>query len=305
MNITPSQQVRLGIFMVVGLVLLGLFAAIPLGLKLTDRYKKYIAYFKGESLSGLEQGTSVKFNGVPIGKVEKITYLPNDLSRVRVQMKVQEDFPMKKDMFATTDAMGITGLKYIEISGGSDSSALLKPGSEIPTKVSMIATITGKAEALAGKIEVLLNNLNRISNPDSLRSIKVVIDNMASITNEVKGFVGTVTPKVDRMASSGQEIISKMDSIATDVHSFTTTFSSNVSGAQLGQIMARIDSTAVSMKNLSDNLSLMIRQTREDFTVSLENIREASENANQLSKIVAENPSLLLKGETQRERGVR
>ncbi len=100
--------------------LLALFIAIPLGIKLTDKYKKYIAYFQGESLSGLEQGSTVKFNGVPIGKVEKITYLPNDLSRVRVELKIQDDFPMKTDMIATTNAMGITGLKYIEVTGGTN-----------------------------------------------------------------------------------------------------------------------------------------------------------------------------------------
>jgi hypothetical protein len=49
----------------------------------------------------------------------------------------------------------------------------------------------------------------------------------------------------------------------------------------------------------------MIRQGREDFTVGLENIREASENANQLTKTLAENPSLLLKGEAQKERDIR
>ena len=59
------------------------------------------------------------------------------------------------------------------------------------------------------------------------------------------------------------------------------------------------------MKTLSKNLDLTIRQTREDFTVSMENLRETLENANELSKILAENPSLILRGETQKERDIR
>jgi phospholipid/cholesterol/gamma-HCH transport system substrate-binding protein len=305
MSISRSQRARLGIFVLIGAVLLGVFMAVPLGFKLIDRYNTFIAFFKGESLSGLEQGAVVKFNGVPIGKVEKITYIPNDLSKVRVEMRIQDDFPMKMDMVATTGAMGITGLKYVEITGGTDTSALRKPGSEIPTKISVIATITGKAEAIAGKVELLLNHLNEISNPDSLESIKLILDNVAAITTDARSFFGEVSPRMSIMAASTQDIIDKVDGIATDVKAFTGTFSSNVSGAQLASIMSRIDSTAVSMKNLSDNLVLMVRQSREDFSVSMENIREASENANQLTKILAENPSLLLKGEAQREREIR
>jgi hypothetical protein len=37
----------------------------------------------------------------------------------------------------------------------------------------------------------------------------------------------------------------------------------------------------------------------------MQNLREASESANQLAKMLAENPSLLIKSGTQKERDVR
>lgn len=305
MSISAAQRTRLGVFMITGVVLLAIFIAIPLGIKLNDKYKSYVAFFKGESLSGLEQGAVVKFSGVPIGKVEKIKYFPDDLSKVKVELKIQNDFPMKTDMVATTGAMGITGLKYIEITGGSNKAALLKEGSEIPTKISLFSTITGKAEMIVAKVELLLNHLNEISDPDSLRSFKEILDNVAQITGDVKGFVGETRPKVSNITESTQQIIGKVDSIASDIQSFTSTFNASVPPEKLALTFSRIDSTAASLKQLSDQLSLMVRQSREDFTASMENIREASENANQLTKIVAENPSLLLRGEAQKERDIR
>ena len=51
--------------------------------------------------------------------------LPSDnLSKVKVEMKIQQDFPMKVDMVATTGAMGIT-LKYVEIAGGKMNQSFL------------------------------------------------------------------------------------------------------------------------------------------------------------------------------------
>jgi phospholipid/cholesterol/gamma-HCH transport system substrate-binding protein len=305
MSLSRAQQARLGVFLIVGVFLLALFVAVPLGLKLNDKYKNYSAFFSGESLSGLEQGATVKFNGVPIGKVEKIKYLPDDLLRVRVEMKIQDDFPMKVDMIATTNAMGITGLKYIEITGGSNSSASLKPGSEIPTKKSMMSSITGKAEVIMAKVELLLNNLNEISNPDSLKSIRQILGNLETISSDFRIFVKETGPHVSMLASSTSGIITKIDSIAADIKAVTGAFSNNVPVAKIGDIINKVDSTTLALKTLSENLSMMIRQTREDFTVSMQNVREASENASQLTKTLAENPSLLLRSENLRERSIR
>lgn len=305
MSISRAQRARLGVFVIAGIILLAIFTAIPLGLKLTDKFNSYIAFFEGESLSGLEQGAVVKFSGVPIGKVEKITYLPDNLSKVKVEMKIQQDFPMKVDMVATTGAMGITGLKYVEITGGKNESQRLKPGSEIPTKVSMISSITGKAESIVAKVELLLNHLNMITEPDSLNSIKTILNNTAAITEDVRGFVSDTRPGIANITSSSISIVNKVDSIATDIQALTSSFQSSITADKLAGTFAIVDSTAKSLKMLSENLSMMILQSREDFTIGMQNIREATESANQLMKVLSENPSLLLKGESQREREIR
>jgi phospholipid/cholesterol/gamma-HCH transport system substrate-binding protein len=110
---------------------------------------------------------------VPIGKVEKIAYLPDDISKVKVTISVQDDFPMKEGMYATTGMLGITGLNMLKSWAATNSAPLLKEGAEIPTRVSMFSTISGKAEVIVAKIELLLNNINALSNPDSLKSLRV------------------------------------------------------------------------------------------------------------------------------------
>lgn len=305
MSISPSQRTRLGIFVIVGFILLGTFAAIPLGIRLQDKFKIYYAEFKGESLTGLEQGAAVKFSGVPIGKVEKISYNREDITKIIVRMRVQEDFPMKKDMYAQSGDIGVTGLKYIEILGGTNSAPPMKPGSTLSTKKSTFNSITGKAEAIAAKVEVLLNHLNEITDPDSLESIKRTMDNLASITDHSRVLFEEAGPTVRNMRDDVEGIIQKVDAIASNVQSLTSTLNGQLSEGRLNSTFEKIDSTAMSLKNLSDNLSLMIRQSKEDFTISMENLREATENANQLTKVLAENPSLLLKGEVQKERDLR
>ena len=302
MSISRAQRARLTVFLLGGALLLALFVAIPFGFKMKNTTTTFIAFFTGESLSGLEQGATVKFSGVPIGQVNKISYLPDDLKKVRVEMKIQSDFPMKVDMVATTGAMGITGLKYIEITGGTNEAAPLKPGAEIATKVSMFTNITGKAEAIVAKVELLLNHLNEISDPDSLKSIKAILDNVSTITGDIEGFVGETRPEIARITGSASLLITRLDSISQDIHGVTRQLETSISGDRIGHTFAQIDSAAISLRGVADDIALLVRQSREDFTLTMQNVRQASENADQLTKILVENPSLLLRTEAQKER---
>lgn len=305
MSISRAQSARLGVFVAAGSLLLAGFLFVSLGVKFSQKTKNYYAFFVGESMSGLEQSATVKYSGVPIGKVEKIAYLPDDISKVKVTLSVQEDFPMKEGMYASTGMLGITGLKYVEIMGGTNSAPLLKKGAEIPTRVSPFATISGKAEVIVAKIELLLNNINALSNPDSLKSLRVMLDNIAAITGDARRLSGNIEPKVDSMTGTASRLLKKIDNIAQDVQSFTGTLDTSLSAGRFANTISQVDSAAISLRLLADNLALMVRQSREDFTVSMQNLREASESANELTKILAENPSLMLKGEAQKERNIR
>jgi phospholipid/cholesterol/gamma-HCH transport system substrate-binding protein len=300
MSITAAQKFRLGIFVIIGMAILAAFIIIPIGMKMTQHQKTYISIFEGESLQGLEQGAAVKFNGVSIGTVQRVTYNPDDINKMRVELSVMESFPMRVDMYATTGLIGITGLKYVEISGGSNGAALLKPGGTVPTRASLFASVGEKADVLIEKVETLLNHLNNVTDPDSLRSVKIALDNLADLTGDAKnlfGTVGEVVPSVGKIIDTVQATVSEIHKITLDIKELTDTLRGGVSGANIPGILAKADTAVTSVKALTDNLSLMVMQTREDFSISMENLRETLESASQLMKMLADNPSLLIRGE--------
>ncbi|MFP4416697.1 MAG: MlaD family protein [Chitinivibrionales bacterium] len=306
MSITRAQRARLGMFMISGAILIAVFIAIPVGFSLTKQEKVYYSFFQEESsLSGLEQGADIKFRGVPIGEVADITYNPREITRIKVKFRIQSDFPVKEDMYVQTGMMGITGLKYVEIMGGSDTSSLLPEGSMIESKASLMSTITGKTDVLVGKVELLLNHIVEITNPDSLAAIKEIVNNVAGISADVQTFVSGTAPELNNITTAAKSTVQKMDLIAKDIKNITDNLNRGLEADQMKQILTSVDSAAHSMKNMSEDLGLTIRQTREDFTISMENLRETLENANELSKQLAENPSLLIRGEQQRERIIR
>lgn len=307
MSITQSQRARLGIFMIAGGVLLVLFIAIPIGFKLNDRTELYYSVFgEGESVSGLAEGAEVKYNGVRVGNIEKVLLNPDDFTKIKVVYRIDRNkIAITEGMEARTGMMGITGLLYVELTGGSPDAQVLKENSEIPAKPSLMHTITGKAEDIILKVELLLNHLNMLTDPNNITSINKTLSHVEGITGSANQFMNDLAPKADEMVVSARSIMKKVDDISTDIKSITGKIDRDVDLSKFGNIMDQIDSTAVAMKELSENLDMTVKQSREDITVSMENLRETLENANELSKILMENPSLILKGESQKERRVK
>ena len=155
------------------------------------------------------------------------------------------------------------------------------------------------------KVELLVNNLNQLSNPDSLKSLRVMLDNVAAITGDVRSMTSDITPKVNSMTGSADRLVAKADLIAADVKKFTGSLDTAFSAGRIAGVLLSVDSAAVALRTVAENLSLLVRQSREDVTVTMQNLREATESANQLAKMLEENPSLLIRGEAQKERDIR
>ncbi|MDR2579011.1 MAG: MlaD family protein [Chitinispirillales bacterium] len=298
---------RLGVFVIIGMVILAAFIITPIGMKLSHRTKIYIAFFEHESMQGLEQGAAVKFNGVSIGRVQRVSYYPENINKMKVEMSVADNFPMRVDMYAKTGLIGITGLKYIEITGGTNEAALLPAGGEVETRAPFFHGVGGRIDTLARQVETLLGHLGDLTNPDSLQSIRVAIDNIAELTGDVKFLVRDVRgviPSAGRMMDTVQIAVNEAAKITRNITDITETVKDGISDVNIPGLVSQVDSTIASVRVLTDNVSLTIMQTREDFSVSMENLRETIENTNRLMRMLSENPSLLIRGDT-RERDTR
>src|SRR4051812_40223382 len=122
MDVSKAEKARLGAF----LLGTGAFLAVVLFLMVGKKiFTKQVPYYTKlvESVSGLELGTPVKQNGVQVGNITSINTDSTDISRSVVHFEVSHGTPMKTDMVATMGSYGITGLKYLEITGGSYSAS--------------------------------------------------------------------------------------------------------------------------------------------------------------------------------------
>lgn len=151
-----------------------------------DTYKLFMT----ESVAGLSKDSVVKLRGVDIGRVSEIRIDPKNIERIEIFLKIKRGIPIKEDMVAHTQMLGITGLLSIEIDGGSNSAKTLEPTKEhipvIPTAPSWFMKTAKGIGGLAERLNVLLEKSQKLFNDKNIETIGKILDNTEVLTAKGK-----------------------------------------------------------------------------------------------------------------------
>jgi len=149
-------------------------------------YDKYVAYFD-ESVSGLSLNSTVKYRGVEVGRVTDIDLAPDQSGRVQVLMKIDRSTPIKVDALATLKMQGLTGLSFVELSGGTASAKTLvkrdgEPYPVIKTKYSLLKKLDVSVSNLIENMAQTSENLNDLTGAEMRQSMKRMVANLETVT---------------------------------------------------------------------------------------------------------------------------
>ncbi|MCF7794201.1 MAG: MlaD family protein [Candidatus Cloacimonetes bacterium] len=306
--VSSAQKFRLGIFIVVISVLLIIFLVMVAGNKLMEKRDTYYIKYEDKTVSGLQIGGPVKYHGISIGRIEDIKIDEKNVSNVIVVLSVKEKTPLKADVKASLTPIGITGLLQVEISGGTNEADLLKPGSYIQPGASTFENITGKAEIIAEKMELLINNLisitdeeNQIKLQNILQNVDTIIDdnvepvsnvmaNLDDITAELAQIsvsLNETTAKINSVLQSGQteRILANADSIMLDLAEIDVV-----------QLAEELNSTIIQINRTVANLDATHLESRQDILDTIESLNETMDYLNDFSRQLSEDPTILLRG---------
>lgn len=115
-----SQKIKLGIFVIIGTLIL-VFTLYFIGNKQQLFTKNIVVYSEFENVNGLQNGNNVRYSGIDVGNVSRIEMLEE--SRILVEMRIEEatgNF-MKKNAIATIATDGLVGSMVVNILPGNDS----------------------------------------------------------------------------------------------------------------------------------------------------------------------------------------
>ena len=172
------------------LVLSGLAIAALLWFVAGGDFRKKIDIYQAvvsESVAGLSLNAPVKYRGVDVGKVTDIRLNPANSEQVRLLFAIERGTPVKQDTEAVLKTQGLTGVAYVELSGGSPNSPPLvaaKPGEfpEIRTKPSLSARLENVLTTLMAKLDSTSDSVNKILSDENVAAFKQTLANLSVLT---------------------------------------------------------------------------------------------------------------------------
>ena len=181
------KEVKVGIFFIVGLILLLAVLDFVGDIPFLNNNYKLVTHFK--SISELREGNPVKLEGYEIGKVSHIQIADR---RMKVEIVIDKDSGIRQDSLASIRLTSLLGTSFINLSYGKDDSPLAVAGSVLPSREpANINEIIEKVDAAVGSIQSSLGAFDVLGeNKEQLNEIVSNFNDVLAGLKEGKGTIG-------------------------------------------------------------------------------------------------------------------
>ncbi|MDF2094564.1 MlaD family protein [Aquibaculum arenosum] len=306
---TRANHVLVGLFV----LLLGIgaiaFAIWIAALQADRQVNSYLLVFDG-AVTGLSTGSSVNYEGVPVGQVMNIDLSARDPGRVRVTISIDADTPVRRDTVATLELAGLTGGRYVQLSGGSADAPLPRRqnGETLPqlqTRASPIEQVLAGAPDIITALNSILLRTEAILSEENTRNVEVILQEGAATMGNINDTSAVVADLARDLRSELGVIMPKLESTFTAVEGVATNIDAASREAQ--PTLAEFRQAARSVDRLANDLNGLVEENRRplsDFTNSglgelsslLGELRRLAGNLNQISNDLQSNPAGFLLG---------
>ncbi len=196
--------------------------------ELTLQYARYDIYFTGP-VTGLREGASVEYNGVPVGKVVEVRIDPANVEYIRVNIEVDSSVVIKADAKANVETNILSGVSFIEIAGGTQEAPVLaaKEGERYPviaSRRSRLANVYARAPQLLDKLNETMERVNDLLDEKNRRAIAETLENIHSLSGalaarekdfaELAGNANTAAQSLNKLLDNVDRSYSGQDGIS-------------------------------------------------------------------------------------------
>lgn len=218
---TKANYVLIGTFTLIG-ILAGFGFLLWLAKVEVDRqYAYYEVLF--DNVSGLNEAGDVRYNGLPVGQVVDLALDPQDPSKVRVRLEVDAATPVKTDTIATLQSLGVTGVSFVGLSGGSPDADKLPQDGLIRSEISAFQSVLQGAPELLQRAVLLLEDINSVVNEENREAVSTILTNLSSASGRLDRTLADFETLSDDLSLAAREVSNFTDQLGDLSQSAETT----------------------------------------------------------------------------------
>jgi phospholipid/cholesterol/gamma-HCH transport system substrate-binding protein len=324
------DQALVGIFVLIAVAIL-----VGTVLEVSGTFSKkgvgHRAYFK--FAGGLTAAAPVRYGGLLAGRIDTLRVDPQDSTRIEINFTTRSEIPVKTDSIAKITSLGALGESYLEVTTGTKNGPLAPAGSIVNSQEMVgIADLTDRIGTLIPVANEVLQNLNHrlvelkvtvaeandLLNDQNRKNISQGLGTLNSMLAETRPKVAATLDNVQAASSKLQPVLANVQAASDRIVPLLDDFKKTVK--QANDALAHIDAVVVenrpdiraAMTDIRKTLATasevveILRNTLDNNTDNLDetlaNVRAATESLKELTDTLNRNPSVILRGETGKDR---
>jgi len=264
-------------------------------------YQTYLRY-----AGGLEAGAPVLFGGIKAGSVTSVRPWPSDPTRIEILVELKEGTPVNQKSVAKLGSVSLMSEPALLVSTGTNEADRIAPGHAIPSQETVtldeiaakMATVAGNANDLIVQVQgelggissdarTLIANLNSVTT-DERPKLDHIADQLLALSQHADGVIAKVGPVVDHADSAIQNV----NDVIRDARE------------PIRVDLAEVQSTLQQAKSVLADMQGMVRANDFKIDDTVENLRVATDNLDQLTDQLKQRPWSLIRIKQPKERKV-
>lgn len=289
----------------------------------------YVSYvrFKGarvpfrtylRNAEGMEPGTQVLFGGITVGKVTAVGPDEQDPTRIEISLDVKQGTPLNAKSVAEVGSVSLMSDPVLSITTGSNDAPRLHPGTIIPSQETVsldelqrkLATLADSAQgtlvavqsdlnSITGDTRQLLANLNSATGSTNRKHLAGILANTDTMVAQLSPRVDQISEQVLKLTKDANSVVAKLGPTVDNANG-TITAIREPTQADLVELQKTLEET----RGLIGSLQVLVRTNSLNTTYTIENLRMATDNLNDLTESIKERPWSLVRIRQPKERNV-
>jgi len=253
------------------------------------------------SVSGLNRQSTVRYQGVPVGKVLSLGLNPQQPGEVRIRIGVSPTTPITESTWAELGMHGVTGLANVELRDNGALSKRLHSTADhiaiIPLRAGLFEKLQQRGDAIMANVEQATQQFERLLSEQNMQALMLTLRNAAAMSQSLQQAGERLWPALDKVGP----LVEALDSTARQAnHTLTEiaglAYDARLALANLNAPDGALSTATQSLQAISWAAARLSHDTLPSVSGMARHISAAARGATHTLRRVGESPRSLLFG---------
>lgn len=241
------------------------------------------------SVPGLNPQAAVRYRGLDIGRVDKISFDPRVPGQILIHISIRPDAPITKGTYAVLGYQGVTGIAYVQLDDDGANPLVVASSKNAIARIEMRPSLLDQLEtrglAILVQTEELTKRFNNLLQPANQKTMLDAFDNVSKAATEVETIprqLGPTLAKLPALTADAQATLASVTNLAKSTTNLTGNLDALASKLQAPDgPVAKFSNTADEVSALANRVEFETLPLAHDARTSLRTFNRTLDNLNE------------------------